>query len=288
MNVEIVFWDVQHGNASYIKSPNNRHIVIDLGTGKYAQNYAEFSPLLYLKRSYGIYQLDYVVITHPHLDHIDDIMNFDILNPKVFKRLMNLTKEEIMRGIRDKDRFKFDKYFEINERYNIPLGEHNPNDPSIPDNYGGLIINGFNSKNCSTSNLNNHSIIMIISYAEMKVVFAGDNESCSFDELLEDSSFISLVKDADVLLAPHHGRAAGYHEDFLNLVNPRLTVVSDGRFCDTSATSRYSKKSRGWEVNKRSGGKEKRYCLTTRNDGVISVNFGYSINNSRFLSVTID
>ena len=39
MNKEctVIFWDVQHGHSTYIKTPNNRHIVIDLGTGDYSR-----------------------------------------------------------------------------------------------------------------------------------------------------------------------------------------------------------------------------------------------------------
>ncbi len=54
----VVFWDVQHGHAAYIKTPNGRHIVVDLGTGKYSGNNAEFSPLLHLKNNYGVDRLD--------------------------------------------------------------------------------------------------------------------------------------------------------------------------------------------------------------------------------------
>jgi len=43
------FWDVQHGHATYVNSPNDRHIVIDLGTGSYQDFNEEFSPLIHLK-----------------------------------------------------------------------------------------------------------------------------------------------------------------------------------------------------------------------------------------------
>lgn len=288
MSVEVVFWDVQHGNASYIKSPNGRHIVIDLGTGSYADNNQIFSPLLHLKNYYDITQLDYVIVTHPHLDHIDDILNFNYLSPKVFKRPTHLSKEDILSGVREEDRPKFDEYLEINNKYNQPLGENNPNDLSNPDNYGGLIVNGFTSINCSTSNINNYSIITVIWYAGIKVIFSGDNELASFNELMENEQFVNTVKDADILLAPHHGRDSGYHNDFVSIVNPRLVVISDSRFCDTSAISRYNNKCRGWAVYKRDGSSEKRKCLTTRNDGVITVNFGNGSNNNSFLNVKIN
>ena len=288
MNVEVVFWDVQHGNASYIKSPNDRNIVIDLGTGSYANNDQIFSPLLHLKNYYDIVQLDYVIVTHPHLDHIDDILNFDHLSPKVFKRSSHLSKEDILVNVREEDRPKFDKYLEINNRYNQPLGENDPDDPCNPDNYGGLIIKNFTPSNCSTSNINNHSIITVIWYAGIKVIFTGDNELASFNELMENEQFVSTVKDTDILLAPHHGRDSGYHNDFVSIVNPRLVVISDSHFCDTSAISRYNNKCRGWTVYKRDGSSEKRKCLTTRNDGVITVSFGNESNNTPFLNVKIN
>ena len=166
---KVVFWDVQHGNAVYINTPNNRHIVIDLGIGSYSAG-QEFSPLKHLKYNYGINQLDYVVITHPHLDHIDDILNFDLLNPKVLLRPRHLKRENILKNVRQQDKKKFKKYFEIDERYNSPI-RNTYNDPKIAENWGGLKIKTFNPQNCSQSNINNHSIVVVIEYENTKVVF---------------------------------------------------------------------------------------------------------------------
>jgi competence protein ComEC len=119
------------------------------------------------------------------------------------------------------------------------------------------------------------------------VVIPGDNEKCSFEELMQRSDFKEAVRNSDILLAPHHGRESGYYHDFVSLVNPRLTIVSDGRFCETSANGRYSQKSRGWNIYKENGSKEFRRCLTTNTDGEIFVNFGYSSdpNFKNFLNV---
>lgn len=51
--LEFTFWDVQHGNACYIRTPNGRHMVVDLGIGSFGGN-KPFSPLLHLKQSYGV------------------------------------------------------------------------------------------------------------------------------------------------------------------------------------------------------------------------------------------
>lgn len=284
----VMFWDVQHGHATYIKTPNERHIVVDLGTGNYSGNNIEFSPLRHLRNNWNVKQLDFVVITHPHLDHIDDILNFDLLSPKVLSRPKQLTNQEVMERARDRDKAKFAKYCEINDRYNSSIDGSSPNNTSNPDNWGELKIVTFTPKNCNHNNFNNHSIVVVIEYADMKIVIPGDNEKCSFDELLEKEEFKQAIKDADILLAPHHGRESGYNADFMNLVNPRLTVVSDGRFCETSANARYTAKSRGWKVHKRNGDSRDRKCLTTSSDGEVLVEFGYQNNGNRFLSVTIE
>ncbi len=284
----VMFWDVQHGHATYIKTPNNRHIVVDLGTGDYSGKNMEFSPLKYLHTNYGVQSIDYVVITHPHLDHIDDILNFDLLKPKVLSRPKQITNEELLEGVQEKDRKKIEKYCEINTRYNSPISSESVNNTSKPENWGDLKILTFTPTTCNHNNINNHSIVVVIEFAKMKIVIPGDNEKCSFDELLARQSFKDAIKNADILLAPHHGRESGYNLDFVNEVNPRLTIVSDGSYCDTSANGRYSAKSRGWTVHKKSGKSEIRKCLTTNSDGEILVKFGLNSENKPYLSVNIE
>jgi hypothetical protein len=48
--LEFTLWDVQHGSACYIHTPDDRHIAVDLGIGSYEDN-KPFSPLLHLKGS---------------------------------------------------------------------------------------------------------------------------------------------------------------------------------------------------------------------------------------------
>ncbi len=232
-------------------------------------------------------QLDGVIISHPHKDHIDDIMNFDELSPRVLVRPKHLTKEEVMQNVREEDKELFEKYFTINQTYSDPVApEH---DPLSPENNGGVNIQTFIPKSCDRSNINNHSIVTILSYASSKVILTGDNEPCSSKELLERDSFKEAINNADILLAPHHGRESGFYSELFEHFKPRLTVISDGRFCDSSATSRYSEVSRGWTVHHREGGEdEKRYCVTTRKDGVIVAKLGYNSDKEPFIDIGID
>jgi beta-lactamase superfamily II metal-dependent hydrolase len=284
MILEIVFWDVQHGNATYIKTANGTHIVQDLGTGSYGTDDRIFSPLFYLKNSLGIDHLDCVIITHPHKDHIDDIMNFDRLSPRVLIRPSHIPVENIMKDVREGDKYLFEKYFEIDQRYSGNISYHE--NPIFPQNNGGVDIQVFSPFLCDTSNLNNHSIVIVLSYAGHKVILTGDNEPPSWRELLANLNFRNAIANTDIFLASHHGRYSGYYSELFRYFRPRLTIVSDGRFCDTSAVNRYSQVSRGWLVHRRNGGREKRHCVTTRNDGAIVVRVGYTPNLESFIEVT--
>ena len=283
----IVFWDVEHGHATYLETPNGRYIVIDLGTGSFESG-ADFSPLNHIRYSYNIKRLDYVIVTHPHVDHIDDIFSFDDMNPKVLLRPKHLDKKPILDKASDTDRPKLEKYFEISERYNEPVPETSPDSPKNPSNWGGLNIKSFIPSKCSQNNINNHSAVAVFSFEGIKVLVPGDNEPPSWNELKEMDGFEDWTKNIDVLLAPHHGRKSGFDSEIMKHFNPRLTVVSDGAYCDTSATSRYSDISRGWTVYKKDGTSEKRYCLTTRNDGVVTVSFGKGTDEKPFLHVKIE
>ena len=285
---EIVIWDVQHGHAAYIKSPNDKHIIVDVGLGSYENNSSTFSPLYHIWKNYKVKQLDYAILSHPHKDHIEDIFNLDKMNPKVLQRPKHLKREDIITvETKEADKPIFEKYLELDKRYCGKFSDNDPTDPSNPDNFGGLVIKTFVPSSCATSNINNHSVITVLSYARSKIVLPGDNESCSFTELMKNSYFKSSVEDADILLAPHHGRQAGFDKDFLDLVNPRLTIISDSSKKDTSVIEDYGKQSRGWKVHSRSGAPSvERKTLSTYNDGHITIHFGYNNNDRVFLSVT--
>lgn len=260
-------WDVQLGLAIHVKAPNGKYIIIDLGTG--TDESGNSSPL----RKRLDDNIAYMILTHPHLDHIDDILNFDKNQPKILRRPISLSNNEIMEGVRSCDREKFKKYCEINDRYNSPVMSQDENYIGNPNNYGGLEIQTFSTDACDHSNFNNFSIITVFTLSEVKIVVCGDNEKESLDILMQRSDFKSAVQNADVLVAPHHGRESAYHSDFVSLVNPRITIISDTTKIDASASDKYTNMSRGWEVDGKT-----RYCLTTRNDGNIIVEFGETDN----------
>ena len=283
--LKLVVWDVQRGNAAYLRTPNGKHIVVDLGTGSYKGRDSTFSPLLHLRDMWDVSKLDCVIITHPHLDHIDDVLNYYLLKPSFLSRPRHLTVDEIWANniVEDNDKkLKIEEYLEINKIFS---GEPLDPDPTKPANNGGVDIQIFKPTTCARNNLNNHSVTITISYQGCKVLMPGDNEPLCWEELLSQPAFREAIAGTDILVAPHHGRELGYHSELFKYFKPRLTVISAGRFDDKSAMERYGKVSSGWTVHKGFGIDEQRKCLNTRDDGVIVIDMGTNSEKRPFISV---
>jgi len=200
-----------------------------------------------------------------------------------------LLEADIRKGNRTADSGVVDQYLAVRQGYTSSVPA--THDITAPANFGGVNFSVFVPSQCDVANLNNHSLVVVASYAGLKIVIPGDNEAPSWKELLKNPAFVAAIRDTDVLLAPHHGREAGYCSELLDeMVKLRLVIISDGRFGDTSATGRYGYRASGWEVYDSTGYKEKRYCVTTRCDGTITVKFGWqnpaNINEGSYLNVT--
>lgn len=266
-------WDVELGLSIHIKTPNDKYIVIDLGRKN------DESPLQSLRWK----DVGYMVITHPHRDHIDDIINISNAKPKVLWRVKDYTRNELLSTARNyTDRDIINRYCDFVDSYNSPISTNES--PSSGTPFDGLTAEVFQTNECGKSNINNFSAITVVKLSGIKIVICGDNESASFNKLMENTDFKNCVQNADVLIAAHHGRESGYHNEFVNLVSPRLTIVSDTINPDTTAASRYSAKSKGWTVYDKWGNGEIRKCLTTRSDGNIEIIFGES-SDSRYVNV---
>lgn len=274
--MKMVVWDVKHGNAISIQTPNGKDILIDCGT----ETAEGFSPAEHLSENWRI-KLDYFIVSHPHADHIADIKNVDeLLNPKAFTR-PKLDKEKIYEENPEDARELIDRYLEFDSRYNSPVsGAQSPQSEGWG---GGVIFKNFSHSEDSMS-LNNLSFATFIRYGCVVILHPGDLESGGWKAHLKNHEFVSWLKKTNFLIAPHHGRENGFYPGIFNYFNPYLTIVSDGRFGDTSATNRYYNYTKGWTVHKRSDGKEKRYVVTTRNDGPIYI----GIDEGKYVTVKVD
>lgn len=260
-------WNVELGLAVHIEASNGKYIVIDLGSKN------GVNPL----RSLWQKTVGYMVITHPHHDHFSDIQNISYGRPKVLWRVTDYSRDELISSARDGEKDDFEKYCDFCESYNGTL--QSSEDPQTEAPFDGLTAEIFQTSSCNKDNKNNFSAIVVLKLGNAKVVVCGDNEKQSLEVLMKRDSFKDAVKGAYVLVAPHHGRESGYYDEFVSLVNPYLTIISDTSKGDTSVTEKYETKTKGYEIYNCSTMKsERRKCLTTRNDGNIEVEFGETDN----------
>ena len=194
----------------------------------------------------------------------------------------------MLEGNKKEDSLKVNEYLKVRATYNSPIQPGSDSDATALSQWGNVKMSFFTSYGCSTKNLNNHSIVTIFEYANSKIMIPGDNEAESWNELVKDSRFLSAAKGLDVLIAPHHGRQAGYSPELFEAVGkPYITVISDGPYQDTSATSYYGNQSKGWRVYYPDDSYEERYCVTTRQSGVVWVKAYFAQDGTRRLNVFV-
>jgi competence protein ComEC len=283
MSLKLVIWNVEHGNAISIITPNGKRIIQDLG----ANSKKSFSPTEYSINRYKKRQVDALIVTHPHRDHIDDILCFkrsDLHKEiKHFVRPMKIGegyfKEFILskgkENLSENNLEKYNAYFEFHKTF--PNTYISKSSPLNPDNNGGVEFQFFKPNKSNLNNINNHSIVTIIKYNDKKIMLTGDNEGPSWKELLAQKKFRDSIQDVDIFLASHHGRENGYHKELFDYFSPKLVLISDGPSTNTNAISKYYRHvSEPFNVCfKKQGRSKKRCCLTTRNDNAIIL----TINN---------
>jgi beta-lactamase superfamily II metal-dependent hydrolase len=74
--------------------------------------------------------------------------------------------------------------------------------------------------------INGHSVVLRITYGDVRVLFSGDLNIQGSDHLLADETIAGRL-DSHVLKAPHHG-SHEYEPRFLDAVRPQIGVISSG------------------------------------------------------------
>jgi beta-lactamase superfamily II metal-dependent hydrolase len=226
MGLIINFYDVEHGNCTHIITPNGKHILVDVGSK------IKNSITLYIRNKYFGYNggnIDGLIITHPHEDHIYDLPQlYNYLRPRVLYRpigafdIIPTQDTELHKEIACCAN-------EMNRDYNNPVEPDE--EPLDSNNNGGVDIEIISPLDSWTNkdDLNTFSSVIIINYEGYKFVLTGDNPRLILQKMIETNyCYIkSKISYATVLLAPHHGRTGEFCASFFEVVNPYLTVVSD-------------------------------------------------------------
>jgi len=213
-NLRVTFFDVGQGDAALLEFPAGR-LLIDAGPR--LENYdAGERVLIPFLRTHGIRQLDAVVITHPHADHLGGlpVLLQEIKIKKVLVCGVETNSALEQRGERLADSLR------------VPLlvlraGERLPD--FAPAQVWALHPlrqeSGF-------ENINDASVVLKVIFGQRAFLFPGDAEFESESHLLQSAP----VLDSDVLKVGHHGSSTSSQTPFLQAVRPAWAVTSVGRW----------------------------------------------------------
>lgn len=200
------FMEVGQGDSILIQAPDGTVVLID---GGWKDNTDKVSS--YIERL-GIKQIDILVVTHPHPDHLYGLINF--LNDFKVDKVIDL-------GVPYAGKI----YWE----YLKAIGKSDAN--YINWSVGSELDLGFNTKikiiapfNYPTDLLNNSSIVLKLTYKDVSFLFVGDAEVPLESEILASGQDIS----AQVLKVGHHGSSSSSSMAFLEKINPSVAVISLG------------------------------------------------------------
>jgi len=283
MSLTVKFYDVEHGSCTHIITPNNKHLLFDIGSK------TEKSICNHLNNKYfSRYNMkpDLLVITHPHIDHISDLENMYYYNMKPNclwrdKRAfpIRILKNDSQSTINLKNCAN-----KLHEEYSsdINWGDN----PENANSNGGVTFSRFTPylEQSEYADLNNFSCVTVVEYCGFKVILTGDNPATKLLEMLKKPDFKMAISNATVLLAPHHGRDNEFCNDFVSAVNPLVTVFSDKPIIhETQAHSaqKYGNATRGVNLEG-----QNRKVFTTRNDGTIT--FQFDNQNNWSISTSTD
>ena len=86
-------------------------------------------------------------------------------------------------------------------------------------------------------------------------------------ELLKNPLFVSHLSRVNFFIASHHGRESGYCNDIFEHCKPELVIISDESIQYETQNTDYTTHATGVRWTDGS----KRYVLTTRHDGMITI-----------------
>lgn len=201
------FIDVGKADSIYVNC-KDKNILID-GGEKDTYN----TVLEYLKKR-GIKNLDLVIATHPHSDHIGGLV--EVLNEfKVSKVLMPKLRNDIVPTSK-----VYENFLLAIDKNNIPV------EIPIPGNtfYVGNLKMEIFAPNKPYESINNNSIVAKLIYKNISFLFTGDAEKESEQDILKKNFDIKST----VLKVGHHGSKTSTSNAFLKKVNPEYAVICVG------------------------------------------------------------
>lgn len=214
--LDVTFLDVGQGDSTYVETPHRSKILIDGGGSMSFNGEASFDvgqnillPYLYYKNADS---LDAIFISHTDYDHIGGILTI----------LGNINVKKIFIGKQVQNDKNYEELLKLVHSRGIPLIELSKDDVVSIDNIIFTILNpGENS--IQENAVNNNALVFKMSYKDVDILFTGDIERPTEDVLK------NMDIDSEVLKVPHHGSSTSSSKEFIDKVNPKISIIEVGK-----------------------------------------------------------
>jgi len=208
--LHIFVLNVGQGDAILIRTPNGTNVLIDGSVGNTV--ISELGDVLpYFDRT-----IDYVILTHPDRDHLEGLI-------AVAKR-MSIGRFYLNGAVRDN--FLVKDLLETLKLQKIPVVLTDATkDILLEDGTFFDFIYPFQLPLDKKDALNNTSIVIKMSYGTTSILFTGDIEAPTEKEIIAAKANIKT----DILKVAHHGSRSSSIDEFLDLAQPKLALISVGQ-----------------------------------------------------------
>lgn len=205
---ELTMIDVGQGDSFLIVTKNKKTILIDGGGSEMTDFDVGGKILVPYLLNRGITKIDYIFISHAHADHIDGI--YSVLN--------NLKVGEIYVGIQKENDLKFKELIETCNLKGVKIITLKANDKLNIDDITFSILYPRSGKD-TDENINNLSLVILVSCDGRNILFMGDAETCVEEKL-------HRIPKIDILKVGHHGSLTSSSENFLKKISPKISLIS--------------------------------------------------------------
>jgi len=221
-----------------------------------------FRPSNYLRaiRCTGIERF---FITNYDNDHVTDLPNVRKACPIGLLHRNKTVAPELLKGLKLENgplTPGLDEMISMAETYNAP--------ETIAPDFPSIEWAVFHNDFPTFKDTNNLSLVVFIHCEGLGIVIPGDLEKAGWQELLKNTAFRQHLARVNIFVASHHGRENGYCEDVFDHCKPAIVIVSDEEIKYETQGVDYAPHASGVPFN---GGTETRYVLTTRSDGMITI-----------------